>query len=74
MMFLKSSHGLANRLTTLCQDFFLGFNYTGGKKIPLVAWETIARTKVWTKVDGSLGFKDFKSHSDALLVNGSPGL
>lgn len=34
-----------------------------GKCIPLVAWEKLSRPMV----DGGLGLKDFRSHSDALL-------
>jgi hypothetical protein len=62
-MFLKSTTKVIQQLCLLCQEFLWGRNTLGGKRIPLVAWSTIARPKIM----GGLGFKDFKTHSDVLL-------
>lgn len=63
MMLLKSSDGLARKIIALSRGFLWGQNVNGGKRIPLVAWDKLARPKL----EGGLGLKDFRSHSDALL-------
>lgn len=63
MMFLKSSEKLAKKMIAISRDFLWGHNPEGGKQIPLVAWERLTRPKI----EGGIGFKDFLSHSDALL-------
>jgi hypothetical protein len=62
-MFLQSTTKVIQQLTLLCREFLWGRNLQGGKRIPLVAWSTMACPKAM----GGLGFKDFKTHSDALL-------
>jgi hypothetical protein len=62
-MFLQSTTKVTQQLTLLCREFLWGRNQSGGKRIPLVAWSTMARPKTM----GGLGFKDFTTHSDALL-------
>jgi hypothetical protein len=65
-MFLSSTTKVVQQLTLLCQEFLWGQNHQGGKRIPLVAWKTMARPKVI----GGLGFKKFRTHSDSLLSKG----
>jgi hypothetical protein len=64
-MFLSSTTKVDQQLTLLCQEFLWGRNQQGGKRIPLVAWKTMARPKAM----GGLGFKEFRTHSDSLLSN-----
>jgi hypothetical protein len=62
-MFLSSTTKVVQNLTLLCREFLWGRSPQGGKGIPLVAWKTMPRPKAM----GGLGFKDFRTHSEALL-------
>jgi hypothetical protein len=62
-VFLSSTTMVVQQLTLLCREVLWGQNPMGGKRIPLVAWKTMARPKAM----GGLGFKDFRAHSEALL-------
>lgn len=63
MMFLRSSEVLARKIISLSRVFLWGQNEIGGQRIPLVAWEWLSRPKI----EGGLGLRDFKCHSDVLL-------
>lgn len=76
MMFLRSPTSLAKKLIALSLVFLWKAIRMGGKRIPLDAWEKLSRPKV----DGGVGLKDFRSHSDPLLSKwftstlGQPGV
>lgn len=64
MMQMATPGKIAKLVNQIFKDFLWGFDSkTGRRKIPLVAWSRL----IQPKEHGSLGFKDYMAHADALL-------
>lgn len=63
-MYVETPIGTTQYINRLLKDFLWGFSMDGSnRKFPLIAWDKIMQPRK----KGGLGFKDYYTHSHALL-------